>query len=266
MKDSKLSISVIIAPLLLSICCPFSGWGAEDLAQSEIVAAMKKAASFMMDTVSYRGGFVWTYRSDLAEQWGEIPARRSQIWVQPPGTTSVGMLMLDLYELTGDTDYLRFAERIAGALIYGQHPLGGWNYFIDFEPKGIREYYETVAAQCWGWEEYDHYDGNCTFDDEVHTSATRSIGFLLTEHCILSSSLSFPTAPGRNASRSKMITPLFILLTMASSPGISASSSRRRRHWEIPNMKLRPGGGWTSYYFPNCRLLKLDGLFNMTMR
>lgn len=135
----------------------------------------------MMNSVSNRGGFVWSYASDLSEQWGEITARKSQIWVQPPGTTSVGMTLLEIYLITKDETYLHYAERVANALIWGQHPSGGWHYFIDFDPTGIEEYYEKIASNCWGWEEYYHYYGNCTFDDEVTSSATR---FLLNLYMI----------------------------------------------------------------------------------
>ena len=48
--------------------------------------AMKKAAGFMADTVSCNGGYVYKYSVDLSRQWGEIPARNTQIWTQPPGT------------------------------------------------------------------------------------------------------------------------------------------------------------------------------------
>jgi PelA/Pel-15E family pectate lyase len=151
--------------------------GAADAGQvaqrTAVLSAAKKATRFMMETVSNRGGFLWVYKSDLSDQWGEIPAKKSQVWVQAPGTTNIGQLMLRAFETTGDPDYLGYAEKIANVLIYGQHPEGGWHYFIDFDPQGIPEYYKNVATQCWGWEEYYHYDGNCTFDDSVHTGATR---------------------------------------------------------------------------------------------
>ncbi len=126
-----------------------------------------------METVSNRGGFLSAYASDLSEQWGEIPARKSQVWVQSPGTVSMGELMLRAADATGDPEYLRMAEKIAGALVYGQRPEGGWHYFIDFDPWGIPEYYDQVASRCWGWEEFYHYGDNSTFDDDVHAGATR---------------------------------------------------------------------------------------------
>ena len=53
-------------------------------------AAMARATDFMMNTVSNRGGFVWKYSLDLKQKYGELKARDSMIWAQPPGTPSVG--------------------------------------------------------------------------------------------------------------------------------------------------------------------------------
>src|SRR5262245_40282590 len=123
---------------LLAVCVIFlflhpatPGMGAEPAAK-ETLAAMKKATEFMMNTVSNRGGFLYHYSEDLSKQWGEVPARKSQIWVQPPGTPTVGIMLLDAYAATGDDQYLKYAEEAAAALIWGQLPSGGWNYLIDF--------------------------------------------------------------------------------------------------------------------------------------
>ena len=59
-------------------------------------------------------------------------ARRRMIWIQPPGTATMGHLFLDAYHATGDEYYYRAAEAVAGALIRAQHPSGGWNYLADF--------------------------------------------------------------------------------------------------------------------------------------
>ncbi len=141
--------------------------------EAETMAAMMKAADFMMNTVSNHGGFLWKYSADLSEQWGEIPARKTQIMVQDPGTVSVGEMFLDSYKATGDQTFLKYAQRVADVLVYGQHPSGGWHYLIDFDMPGIRKFYDEVASKCWGWEEYYHYYGNCTFDDDVTSGATR---------------------------------------------------------------------------------------------
>ncbi|MFC1509473.1 pectate lyase [Candidatus Omnitrophota bacterium] len=140
--------------------------------KTEVLAAMEKAAGFMMNTVSFRGGFVWNYSEDLSQRWGEVPARDTQIWVQG-ATNGVGDMFLDMYHGTGDPVYLGYAEKVAGAIIWGQHPSGGWHYLIDFDMTGIQSWYDNVASQCWGWEEYYHYYGNCTYDNDVTTSSVR---------------------------------------------------------------------------------------------
>src|SRR4029453_13522465 len=81
---------------------------------------------------------------------------------------------LDAYDLTGDRYYLEAARKAADALVYGQHPLGGWHYFVDFDPKGLKAWYDKEASRFkWGMEEYRHYYGNATFDDSNTSSATR---------------------------------------------------------------------------------------------
>jgi len=141
--------------------------------EKEVLQAMKKSADFMMNTVSVNGGFVWQYLADLSDQWGETPARRSMIWVQDPGTVGVGYMFLRAYKVTGDTEFLEYAKRAADALIWGQHPEGGWHYFIDFDMTGVQKFYDEVLSKCWGYEEYLHYYGNCTYDDNVTTGAAR---------------------------------------------------------------------------------------------
>src|SRR5688572_24182195 len=51
--------------------------------------AMLRAATYMDETVSYEGAYVWSYRPDLSLTWGEMEARRTMCWVQPPGTPTV---------------------------------------------------------------------------------------------------------------------------------------------------------------------------------
>lgn len=127
---------------------------------------MKTASQFMLDKVSYRGGFVWSYLPDFSRQWGELEARRSMIWMQPPGTASVGHLFLDAYHITGDEFYYAAAEKVAGAIIYAQHPSGGWNYVADFGGEAaLKDWYATIGKNAWRLEEFHHYYGNATFDD-----------------------------------------------------------------------------------------------------
>jgi PelA/Pel-15E family pectate lyase len=134
--------------------------------REEILSVMKRATTFMTDKVAYKGGYVWSYLPDLSRRWGEMEARDTMIWIQPPGTATMGHLYLDAFHATGDNFYYQAAEQVAGALIFGQHRAGGWNYVVDFAgDRSLREWYDTVGRNGWRLEEFQHYWGNATFDD-----------------------------------------------------------------------------------------------------
>lgn len=159
----------IINPILICFiffCFSVANTNAVTPTREQTQNTMKTASQFMLDKVSYRGGFVWSYLPDFSRQWGELEARRSMIWMQPPGTASVGHLFLDAYHATGDEFYYTAAERVAGAIIYAQHPSGGWNYVADFGGEAaLKEWYSTIGKNAWRLEEFQHYYGNATFDD-----------------------------------------------------------------------------------------------------
>ena len=147
--------------------------GQGDPSNEKVLEAMKKASGFMVNTVSTRGGYLWYYSLDLSERFGEIPARRSQVWVQGEGTPAMGSLFLDIYQSTGEECFLEYAKKAANVLVYGQHPTGGWHYFIDFDKPGLESWYRDTASRfIVGWEEFRHYYGNCTFDDNVTQGST----------------------------------------------------------------------------------------------
>ena len=72
-------------------------------------AAMKRATRFMTGKVAYRGGYVWAYLPDFSRSWGEMEAKRTMMWVQPPGTATMGHAFLDAYHATGDEQFWRAA-------------------------------------------------------------------------------------------------------------------------------------------------------------
>ncbi len=173
---------------IISILTILLVWGSvsygqknQKVGKEDVLAAMRKASDYMVHKVSYNGGYLWYYTEDLSERFGEIPARNSQIWVQS-GTPQMGEVFLDMYKATGDEIYLEYAKKAANALIYGQHTLGGWHYFIDFDKKGMQEWYENTASRfIVGWEEFRHYYGNCTYDDNVTQGATAFLMHLYLE-------------------------------------------------------------------------------------
>jgi hypothetical protein len=151
----------------------FTAAGAPTPPDREAVTdSMQRATTFMFDTFANRGGFVWWY-TEAGTPYGELKARQSMIWVEPPSTPTVGLMLLEAHRATGDARYLAYAERVADALIAGQHPSGGWNYFIDFDPDGLQAYYDAFFSKCWGWQEYLKKRDNATFDDFSTTEPTR---------------------------------------------------------------------------------------------
>jgi PelA/Pel-15E family pectate lyase len=151
----------LFALLTLVVAAPASAQS-----RAEIERTMHRATAFMVDRVADRGGYVWTYLPDLSRRWGEMEAEPGMIWVQAPGTATMGHIFLDAYHATGDAYYYDAAAGVADALIAGQHRSGGWNYFIHRGgPAAARRWYETVGRNGWRLEEFQHYSDNATFDD-----------------------------------------------------------------------------------------------------
>jgi PelA/Pel-15E family pectate lyase len=134
--------------------------------RGKILDTMKRATRFMVEHASTNGGYVWSYTPDMSRRWGEMEAYPSMVWVQPPGTPTMGHLFLDAYHATGDEYYYTAAEKAAAALIAGQLESGGWHYFIDFGGEAsTKRWYDTIGKNAWRLEEFQHYWGNATFDD-----------------------------------------------------------------------------------------------------
>lgn len=165
MKNTLIKKRLITTLLILSLVFPLVR-SQQKVTKNEVLKTMKTATAFLMDEVSYKGGFVWNYLPDFSRQWGELEAYRTMAWTQPPGTPSVGHLLLDAYHATGDEFYYESAKKVANALIWGQLPCGGWNYMFDFAGENsLKEWYGTIGKQAWRLEEFHHYYGNATFDD-----------------------------------------------------------------------------------------------------
>ncbi len=107
---------------------------AEDL-RSEAAAGLRRAVDFFRTKVATEGGYLWRYSEDLQTREGEGKATATQVWVQWPGTPSVGMAILDAYEATGDAHYLTVAHDAGVCLVRGQLQSGGWDYRIEFDAK-----------------------------------------------------------------------------------------------------------------------------------
>lgn len=111
---------------------------ADAILRSDVASAMKRATDYYRTQVATHGGYVYYYSLELQQRWGEGVATADQIWVQPPGTPTVGLAYLAAYEATGDRFYLNAATEAAEALVYGQLESGGWTNVIDFNPHSKR--------------------------------------------------------------------------------------------------------------------------------
>ncbi|MCA9217868.1 MAG: pectic acid lyase [Planctomycetales bacterium] len=107
---------------------------AADELKKAALATAKQATAFLTDRVSTEGGYLWRYSSDLTLKEGEGVVTTQTVWVQPPGTPSVGEAFVHLYEATDDTQFLDAARAVGEALRRGQMRSGGWQAMIEFEP------------------------------------------------------------------------------------------------------------------------------------
>ncbi len=130
------SIPLVAGKWLLVIAVFFavaSPAGAEDANAARARQALRRATSFFR-SISTHGGYVGIYSLDLEERFGEAfyeKASSGEIWVQPPGTPSVGRAYLKAYRVTGDDYYLDAARKTARALVWGQRRTGGWDHRVD---------------------------------------------------------------------------------------------------------------------------------------
>jgi PelA/Pel-15E family pectate lyase len=147
------------------------GRAAEPLAV-EVRMTMEKATTAMR-AIATEGGYLWRYSSDLQERAGENKATATQIWVQPPGTPSVGMAFLRAYEATKDLHYLDAAKAAADALALGQLESGGWDYLVEFDPKLSQAWYRRSDVSKISAAEAAKRKNISTFDDDNTQSALR---------------------------------------------------------------------------------------------
>jgi hypothetical protein len=141
----------LIAIAALTPLLVFSTVGASQPERAEILEAMKKATSFMVEKVSLHGLHVWVVSADLSQRCGEVPARASQIWLQG-GTERMGQVFADAYEATADPCYLmpRARQRM--------------HYFsasIDWEVGTT----SSISRASRSWLVRDHQGSRCSTSD-----------------------------------------------------------------------------------------------------
>ena len=121
--------------LVILFVVPVPGTAQEDL-PTQARNALNRATLFFHQQVAVHGGYVYEYSLNLKQRQGEGKAADTEIWVQPPGTPTVGMAYVRAFEATGDQQFLTAAVDAAKALMFGQLESGGWSASIDFDPKG----------------------------------------------------------------------------------------------------------------------------------
>ena len=122
---------------------------------------LREAASYFR-SISTNGGYVGIYSLDLKDRFGESfyeKATAGQIWVQPPGTPSVGRAYLEAYRVTGADYYLEAARETARALVWGQRKVGGWDHRVDVSHMQQDQTMPHRKA------------GRCTMDDNITQGA-----------------------------------------------------------------------------------------------
>lgn len=139
----------------------------ETALKEQAIVAMRRATHFFRSEVATEGGYLWRYSEDLTRREGEGTATDTMVWVQPPGTPSVGMVFLTAYEANGDAYYLDAAKDTAYALVKGQLRSGGWDYRIEFDPNKRSRYAYRVDPK------NERNRNTSTLDDNTTQSAIR---------------------------------------------------------------------------------------------
>jgi len=135
-------------------------------------AALERATAYWR-SIATEGGYLWRYSLDLKQRAGEVGATATQIWVQPPGTPSMGMAYLRAYEATKDARYLDAARGAAHALAVGQLESGGWDYVVEFEPVKSKGWYRRADKGKITEAEAAKRKNISTYDDDTTQSALR---------------------------------------------------------------------------------------------
>lgn len=147
--------SRLLNPILLVLCLGLLGFGppgaraAEPGLREEARRALKQSATFFREKLARHGGYVYYVSLDLQQRWGEGKVGPDTIFVQPPGTPTVGMAFLRAYEATGDPYYLDAAREAADALVHGQLESGGWTQVIHFAPADRMGKYRHGKGGDW---------------------------------------------------------------------------------------------------------------------
>ena len=161
-----MAVACAVLPLAQGIAA-----GAEPLPAAARTALDRAITA--MAAIATEGGWVWRYSPDLEERAGESEASPTTIWVQPPGTPSVGLAILRAHAVTGDPRHRDVALAAADALATGQLASGGWDYSIDFDPERARRVLRRTDIGSLAADEAGRRFNVTTFDDDTTQAAIR---------------------------------------------------------------------------------------------
>ncbi len=142
----------VVCPFVLlalsCACLVVSARGDEATLRRQAADGLRRAVGYFTEEVAVEGGYLWRYSEDLTSREGEGRASSTTVWVQPPGTPSIGMALLAAYQATGEPAYLEATRAAGRCLVRGQLRSGGWSYRIEFDSKARQRWaYRVEASQ-----------------------------------------------------------------------------------------------------------------------
>jgi PelA/Pel-15E family pectate lyase len=163
MSPSVLRLLVCVSGLGLA-----QGVHAADDLSAQAAKSLERGVAFYAGQVAKHGGYVYRYSADLTKSEGEGKTGPDTVWVQPPGTPTVGLAFVDAYERTGDPACLKAAQAAGECLLQGQLRSGGWQADVQFHPdERPKQAYRTNERSS------KRAKDNSSFDDDKTQSALR---------------------------------------------------------------------------------------------
>lgn len=165
MRPALFALLLTAAPLLAQ----------DDQLKADATKALKAAATYYREKVASHGGYVYYYSHDLKDRWGEGKASPDILFVQPPGTPTVGMAYLAAHAATGDSFYLDAARETAECLVYGQLQSGGWTQTIHYAKANRMGKYRNGKGGSWNVSSLDDDQTQAALKFLIRADAT--LGF-----------------------------------------------------------------------------------------
>lgn len=161
-------VAAVLSGIVLGLTVAGSELPAAESTPTEVRRSLIRAAEFYTRHVATHGGYVYRYSADLQKSEGEGKTTRDTVWVQPPGTPTVGLALLEAWERTGEPVLLEGATAAGECLIQGQLRSGGWTDRIEFADSDRRKFAYRVDPPA-----KKRQFNVSTFDDDKTQSALR---------------------------------------------------------------------------------------------